>query len=150
MRGFPYRPMLGYFNPRSREGSDRVHKDGQSIDPNFNPRSREGSDIDKQPVNAEFFISIHAPVKGATAAYARRHAALRNFNPRSREGSDGMSRQQYLEQLISIHAPAKGATGYAPIGKTVPYISIHAPAKGATQVHAGQDQGTGISIHAPA
>ncbi|BAL68720.1 hypothetical protein SMULJ23_0386 [Streptococcus mutans LJ23] len=58
------------------------------------------------------FISIHAPVKGATI--------------------DG--NQVYETLKISIHAPVKGAT-------TVPIdflehvtISIHAPVKGATSV----------------
>ena len=54
----------------------------------FNPRSREGSD----PVSCHRGligrISIHAPVKGATAIIAAKVSILR----------------------ISIHAPVKGAT----------------------------------------
>ena len=34
------------------------------------------------------YISIHAPVKGATPSPHAQAAACRNFNPRSREGSD--------------------------------------------------------------
>ena len=33
-----------YFNPRSREGSDRSSITSLSLPPDFNPRSREGSD----------------------------------------------------------------------------------------------------------
>ena len=33
-----------YFNPRSREGSDKIDKKYAKGDFNFNPRSREGSD----------------------------------------------------------------------------------------------------------
>jgi len=58
--------------------------------PNFNPRTREGCDLNKviENVGGEI-ISIHAPVKGATA-------------------------RKVVEILfligISIHAPVKGAT----------------------------------------
>ena len=38
------------------------------------------------------FISIHAPVKGATPRLGRGHRAGHDFNPRSREGSDLPSR----------------------------------------------------------
>ena len=56
------------FNPRSREGSDKLELDaGVFTGHYFNPRSREGSD----PTHwlKEFIdnkISIHAPAKGAT------------------------------------------------------------------------------------
>ena len=54
------------FNPRSREGSDKLVKYELDDSTDFNPRSREGSD--------SFFI------------FYRRYAV--DFNPRSREGSD--------------------------------------------------------------
>ena len=101
----------GHFNPRSREGSDRVkvvrqrHVTGISIHApvkgataqggnpalpalNFNPRSREGSD---------------------NSGYVRRMNRI-YFNPRSREGSDRSILNTTLHNIISIHAPAKGAT----------------------------------------
>ena len=56
----------GHFNPRSREGSDRVSSVIVSRFIDFNPRSREGSDRFR-----------------ASPYRARSH-----FNPRSREGSD--------------------------------------------------------------
>ena len=55
---------------------------------NFNPRTREGCDTVDFLFFASFFISIHAPAKGAT---------LVKFYT---------SKDDY----ISIHAPAKGAT----------------------------------------
>ena len=55
-----------YFNPRSREGSDRIPRRKDKRRLHFNPRSREGSDGRK----------------------VRRSEILRYFNPRSREGSD--------------------------------------------------------------
>ena len=82
------RYICWYFNPRSREGSDRLAYAVTHTPNYFNPRSREGSDeeylLHSYPHTT---ISIHAPAKGAT-----RWSCLawwyRNFNPRSREGSD--------------------------------------------------------------
>ena len=56
------------------------------------------------------FISIHAPVKGATD-YVRKLEITYN---------------------ISIHAPVKGATAHGCDACCAVIISIHAPAKGAT------------------
>ena len=100
------------FNPRSREGSDRLssrsHERPRCY---FNPRSREGSDARE-----------HQP--------ASRSAG--DFNPRSREGSDVLAAPEISTRHISIHAPAKGATLRDLARKRRSNISIHAPAKGAT------------------
>ena len=56
-----------YFNPRSREGSDRDRSDITGPMGYFNPRSREGSDVLLlYLIDRRHHISIHAPVKGAT------------------------------------------------------------------------------------
>ena len=55
------------FNPRSREGSDVIYDAIIVHHLNFNPRSREGSDLLVLVVIVTQTISIHAPVKGATA-----------------------------------------------------------------------------------
>ena len=58
---------LTYFNPRSREGSDKFGVALKNDITDFNPRSREGSDechVDNIPATDK--ISIHAPAKGAT------------------------------------------------------------------------------------
>ena len=100
-----------YFNPRSREGSDCLRIHNVKCHSYFNPRSREGSDYPcrwhgtstskfqstlpwrERPglfddVEEELFISIHAPVKGATIKMDFVNAYRK----------------------ISIHAPVKGAT----------------------------------------
>ena len=63
------------------------------------------------------FISIHAPVKGATC---------RDYSAN-------------VHNTISIHAPTKGATSEADEAVKLSHISIHAPAKGATRTvpHSG-------------
>ena len=60
-------PILADFNPRSREGSDNILWFHVDIPPYFNPRSREGSDLVTSLYGYVRSISIHAPVKGATA-----------------------------------------------------------------------------------
>ena len=60
--------LFQHFNPRTREGCD-----GTALDVAYAP---EG-------------ISIHAPVKGATAVQRRPICQQRDFNPRTREGCDG-------------------------------------------------------------
>ena len=57
----------GYFNPRSRKGSDRQPQAGYG----------KGHKI-----------SIHAPARGATSCAPCGRFYVANFNPRSRKGSD--------------------------------------------------------------
>ncbi len=100
---------------------------------NFNPRSREGSDrLTCGVLVPRPRISIHAPAKGATAACDIVERCGAYFNPRSREGSDILALLAVLRTAISIHAPAKGATTHHVHGFHGFDISIHAPAKGAT------------------
>ena len=68
-------------------------------------------------VHSTVNISIHAPVKGATAASGSTSLVKSDFNPRTREGCDCMARPPGpAGRAISIHAPVKGATmnGYGP------------------------------------
>ena len=81
--------LIIYFNPRSHEGSDKSPTDLTFISVYFNPRSHEGSDAARRrpipPVcgfqstlprgerhqtsliwTRKFYISIHAPTRGAT------------------------------------------------------------------------------------
>ena len=125
-------PSWSNFNPRSREGSDKlvfavtnpsnisIHAPakGATAVPigkiivciYFNPRSREGSDLEQTKWADLLEISIHAPAKGATTAVRRYRYTTGNFNPRSREGSDYVRVRVSGAGPISIHAPAKGAT----------------------------------------
>ena len=76
----------------------------------FNPRAREGRDILQPPLGCPCIVSIHAPVKGATAHFV--------LDPRMAD--------------VSIHAPVKGATQWWSCNHWVVQVSIHAPVKGAT------------------
>ena len=60
----------------------------------------------------ERVISIHAPVKGATAHDDLHIVDFKyDFNPRTREGCDfAAAVAQSMALAISIHAPVKGAT----------------------------------------
>ena len=120
------------FNPRPREGSDNQQDWLKPEMPYFNPRPREGSDVFLQSVVVVLQISIHAPVKGATATKNRALNVMCYFNSRPREGSDVPVPIVIWSPLISIHAPVKGAT--APISAAFfsTTISIHAPVKGTT------------------
>ena len=120
----------------------------------FNPRSREGSDFFEfssilftfisihAPVRGATFvavqdstlaqISIHAPVRGATSDRSLKSFTISHFNPRSREGSDGKYEGFNTLYRISIHAPVRGATVDCLSRWVLNGISIHAPVRGAT------------------
>ena len=57
------------------------------------------------------YVSIHAPLRGATSSTACSVTSLR---------------------YVSIHAPLRGATGQAPVTLRLIVVSIHAPLRGAT------------------
>ena len=143
----------------------------------FNPRSREGSDVNngfRDVIDAQFqstlprrerlrllvllrkilIISIHAPAKGATMAFAifwksssiSIHAPAKgatilqtspirtspHFNPRSREGSDCNRRKcKKSDRDFNPRSREGSDVGDAPFSPGA-RISIHAPAKGAT------------------
>ena len=76
----------------------------------FNPRLREGGDRLLRPILTQIQISIHASAKEATNS---NHFALKldnYFNPRLREGGDYHVLWQDTHEAISIHASAKEAT----------------------------------------
>ncbi len=128
--------VMGGFDPRSREGSDRplAWRPGMILTfrstlprrerrngsryrlgcDGFDPRSREGSDErhGRSPPRPGR-VSIHAPAKGATLRSRKAGRSVDGFDPRSREGSDVPVRGIHAEDLVSIHAPAKGATSPA-------------------------------------
>ena len=79
------------------------------------------------------FISIHAPVKGATVINLICDSTSGHFNPRTREGCDkDIATALGYAKPISIHAPVKGATPDDADRLLSLDISIHAPVKGAT------------------
>ena len=127
-RTCPRCPRWGYFNPRSRMGSDHHPPSHHMAGRDFNPRSRMGSDMHTMSACCKRIISIHAPAWGATLQLV---GDVR---------SDG----------ISIHAPAWGATVFKFAGLRIEPISIHAPAWGATRPDRHHAPVRQISIHAPA
>ena len=54
-------------------------------------------------------VSIHAPVKGATAEIDNIRAGT-GFNSRTRKGCDIRDGYCRIDVIVSIHAPVKGAT----------------------------------------
>jgi len=81
-----------------------------------------------------YYVSIHAPVKGATWAARAAQLKAKSFNPRAREGRDlTVGLRAGLNAQVSIHAPVKGATSCSIVhGELGLRVSIHAPVKGAT------------------
>ena len=77
-----------YFNPRSREGSDRkASRTSPCRLISIHAPVKGATGLVPVAVRVQG-ISIHAPVKGATLRKPPDWAARRHFNPRSREGSD--------------------------------------------------------------
>ncbi len=98
---------IGYFNPRSREGSDWRHKDTGYKRFKFQSTLPRGVLFRSMRRR----ISIHAPARGATPKGVRQVLGRVDFNPRSREGSDSTGIAMCQVHIdISIHAPARGAT----------------------------------------
>ncbi len=116
-------------------------------------------------------VSIHAPVRGATAHQRLRgtngpgfnpraragrdepsHSPLQRFccfNPRARAGRDFNPLEKAAIQFVSIHAPVRGATVPPTEASGISNVSIHAPVRGATSGgHQSHHRGV-VSIHAP-
>ena len=107
-----YVSLLMDFNPRSHEGSDGAEFPKVSSSPKFQstlPRRerhyeatkkelayifqstlprRERLSMRSSEITASWYISIHAPTKGATFVLINHFPNTFNFNPRSHEGSD--------------------------------------------------------------
>jgi len=126
--------MSGRFNPRAREGRDRLcragcgHSSGVSIHAPGKGATLSNGDLSKalgvsihapgkgatpapQAERGNRHVSIHAPGKGATAAEAGARCvnAFQSTRPgRARVFLTPDSR--YVRECVSIHAPGKGAT----------------------------------------
>jgi len=97
-----------------------------------------------------YFVSIHAPARGATQKKRGNARKIRSFNPRPRTRGDPIGRRQPLQQQVSIHAPARGATRASTPFLVCALVSIHAPARGATWDKFQCRVFSSVSIHAPA
>ena len=93
-------------------------------------------------------VSIHAPVKGATVRDWRR-LRMGCFNPRAREGRDAFNYAKTCAMMVSIHAPVKGATVYE-LPVTTETLSFNPRAREGRDRVGGKGQGWDVvSIHAP-
>ena len=103
---------FSYFNPRSREGSDKLSVLVQPVVIDyFNPRSREGSDrLSITSSTLTKSISIHAPARGATAVPQGSKSISKFQSTLPRGERPEAARAASMENIISIHAPARGAT----------------------------------------
>ena len=72
----------------------------------------------QQPPPRPLWVSIHAPVRGATRYNEVSNKKRLGFNPRPRAGGDRHHRRLNIPcGTVSIHAPVRGATlSYARIG----------------------------------
>ena len=98
------------FNPRTHTGCDPRTARDPSSPASFNPRTHTGCDHDPFSKEDEFYVSIHAPTRGATICIIQLRLILSGFNPRTHTGCDsGLSRTPQKSR-VSIHAPTRGAT----------------------------------------
>ena len=102
-------PSMTRFNPRAREGRDKLPSMPYCKRSRFNPRAREGRDNILHQREHHKLVSIHAPARGATSrmacrrnfcsfqstrprgarlCYKRFVKSFLRFNPRAREGRD--------------------------------------------------------------
>ncbi len=119
------------FNPRARVGRDSTSAAMGATSSSFNPRARVGRDRYNEQAKQEGFVSIHAPVWGATSRLDRWgraigvsiHApvwgatqptkALRDefkFQSTRPCGARPYPSMRRFDQIVSIHAPVWGAT----------------------------------------
>ena len=119
---------MDYFNPRTRMGCDESNMKQLSEARVFQSTHPYGVRLFSCHNSREmYFISIHAPVWGATS----------------------LDKRPSIGCLISIHAPVWGATIMICATSDDLPISIHAPVWGATKEPKLVQVGSLISIHAP-
>ena len=132
-----------------REGRRDGRARGEADCDYFNSRPSARGDVETDTIVAQWFISIHAPPRGATKTSTGLIIQSKfQFTP-LREGRQNIGVKPSVPNFISIHAPPRGATEQRRTRAAMTTISIHAPPRGATrEIH--QRLGTlPISIHAP-
>ena len=109
------------FNSRSREGSDQGEREHHRYSQRFNSRSREGSDQGAYKQDQHPRVSIHAPVKGATAWTYFCVLFASSFNSRSREGSDFLFVSLSTQGRLSFNSRSReGSDAYPPRRQRLP------------------------------
>ncbi len=114
----------------------------------FNPRARVGRDAIGQTIKGVKYVSIHAPVWGATYHTPLIHPTD-SFNPRARVGRDVHWQFIVPAVIVSSHAPVWGATQRDRHDSQLCLVSIHAPVWGATVAQNRLQFRYHVSIHAP-
>ena len=152
----------GYFNPRSREGSDRSRPKPEQIHRDFNPRSREGSDFIISCIDSTIIIFQ------STLPRRERQSRIRLIRIKIQFQSTLPRRERHTRWIFfdvfpifqstlprrERHSSISAAAGANAFQSTLPrrerpalliflihyiLISIHAPAKGATEKSAGRN-----------
>ena len=76
----------------------------------FDPRSRTGSDVVHRRVRVLGLVSIHAPARGATLLLVAMVRRVRVSIHAPARGATNIGRAENARKAVSIHAPARGAT----------------------------------------
>ena len=79
--------VINGFNPRTRDGGEKIGVPVMSSFKRFNPRTRDGCE----------------------GLSHQRHISLSSFNPRTRDGCESSYNGMRLVLAVSIHAPVMGA-----------------------------------------
>ena len=151
----PRSQTLTCFNPRSHEGSDRLHQLSPSQSPVsihaptkgatvtasrkspgnhcFNPRSHEGSDHEPEAKHYKLIGFNPRSHEGSDAMLTFISTVSLGFNPRSHEGSDALNPVAYaLFRMFQSTLPRRERLWNDWFRDTNYQVSIHAPTKGAT------------------
>ena len=96
-----------------------------------------------------YYVSIHAPTRGATVYPRRRRYWKRFQSTRPRGARLILAIFTPPTVVVSIHAPTRGATGASPLFLQPWRVSIHAPTRGATCILGIIPGDVIVSIHAP-
>ena len=84
------------FNPRARAGRDKPPKIAKKQKHRFQSTRPRGArpEVSVKSLNF-FFVSIHAPARGATRSCQSRSGGVQSFNPRARAGRDVLCKPWY-------------------------------------------------------
>ena len=137
----------------------------------FNPRTHTGCDIYADYFRNSQWVSIHAPIQGATVSPLFEDLLTEVSIHAPIQGATGVFAQRYLHEMFQsthpyrVRPPASGATGiFRKFQSTHPYrvrrcpfllsyntycVSIHAPIQGATAGQIDFYFDIKVSIHAP-
>ena len=160
------------FQPTLPHGERLYRAKQASPAQNFNPRSRTGSDLKSVCYGRIYYISTHAPARGATMArttstrtpsfqptlpHGERHIRRVSdthdayFNPRSRTGSDLTYQPETRWQIDFNPRSRTGSDSYPPLVTVIRLIFQPTLPHGERRIYT-HDDGTVvvISTHAPA